>query len=377
MKRLKIGLLFNFQPTWMGGITYIINLVKTFNYLKDEDKPEITLFYSADLKKHIGEFQYPYLKLIEQNAPSLIKGFLLSFIKRKNVFVDDLVVEHNLDAIYPARNYPVKSRTKAKIVAWYADLQHKYYPKFFTRETLVHRAVRLFFMLKNSSDLVVSSRAVLDDFYRFYKIRKELNIHVFHFVSINKDFESNGIEQLRGKYNLPENYFMVSNQFHKHKNHKVLLLALARLNEIGIKKYIAMTGSFPQATNSQYIAELHELIEKHNLSDQINFLGLIPRADQIQLMKNCQAIIQPSLFEGWSTVIEDAISIQVPVIAANLPVNIEQLGDKAIYFEPHKDEQLSDILCNYPERDFHHKPYGNYDERIVNSVEILMKVFVK
>ena len=49
-------------------------------------------------------------------------------------------------------------------------------------------------------------------------------------------------------------------------------------------------------------------------------------------MKNAKAIIQPSLFEGWSTVIEDARSLQVPVIATDLTVNIEQLGDKGKYF---------------------------------------------
>jgi hypothetical protein len=35
-------------------------------------------------------------------------------------------------------------------------------------------------------------------------------------------------------------------------------------------------------------------------------------------MKNATAIMQPSLFEGWSTVIEDAKSLQVPVIASDL-----------------------------------------------------------
>ncbi|WP_430934264.1 glycosyltransferase family 4 protein [Saccharicrinis sp. 156] len=375
-KRLKIGVLFNFQPTWMGGITYIINIIKTFDYLKDKDKPEIVVFYSSALKKHTVELNYPYIKLVEHNAPSLVKGFIWSWIKRKNVFIDDLVKEYKLDAVYPARNYPVKSKSGVKIVAWYADLQHKYYPEFFTRETLIHRAVRLYFMLRNSNDLVVSSKAVLDDFNKFFKIRKDLKIHVFHFVSINNGFENNGISHLREKYNLPQNYFMISNQFHKHKNHKVLLLALAKLNEKGIKKYMAMTGSFPQATNSPYIAELHGLIEKYNLSDQINFLGLIPRNDQLQLMNHCQAIIQPSLFEGWSTVIEDAISLQVPVIAASLPVNIEQLEDAGIYFKPYDEVELSEILSNYPDRDFKVKPYEDYNKRIVKSVKDLMDVFL-
>jgi hypothetical protein len=34
--------------------------------------------------------------------------------------------------------------------------------------------------------------------------------------------------------------------------------------------------------------------------------GLIERKEQIQLLRRCVAVVQPSLFEGWSTIIEDA-----------------------------------------------------------------------
>ena len=47
-KRLKLGVLFNFNPSWMGGIIYIINIVKTLNFLDDEEKPEITLLYKPE-----------------------------------------------------------------------------------------------------------------------------------------------------------------------------------------------------------------------------------------------------------------------------------------------------------------------------------------
>ena len=99
--------------------------------------------------------------------------------------------------------------------------------------------------------------------------------------------------------------------------------------------HIAVTGSFPDQPNSPYMQELHDIINENQLKANISFLGLIPRGDQLLLMKNAKAIIQPSLFEGWSTVIEDARSLQVPVIATDLPVNIEQLGrQRKVFFCP-------------------------------------------
>ena len=55
--RLKLGILLNFSPKWMGGIIYIMNIVKTLNYLDDEDKPEIFIFYNPELNKFLEEFE--------------------------------------------------------------------------------------------------------------------------------------------------------------------------------------------------------------------------------------------------------------------------------------------------------------------------------
>ncbi len=50
------------------------------------------------------------------------------------------------------------------------------------------------------------------------------------------------------------------------------------------------------------------------------------------LMRGASAIVQPSLFEGWSTVLEDALAPAKPVIASDFPVHIEQDLAQAIYF---------------------------------------------
>ncbi len=374
-KRLKLGIIFNFSPNWMGGIIYVINLVKTLNYLDDKEKPEIFLFYEPELTRFLEEFRYPYLNLIEWSFPSVVRGNLKSWLIGKNIFYDPLINKYSLDAVYPAKNFPVKNKTRAKIVAWYADLQHKYYPEFFSKITIIHRNIRLFFMLRNASDLVVSSEAVKNDFDKFFRLRRELKLHVFHFTSVNDDYRDLKIDELRTKYSLPEKYYLVSNQFHKHKNHKVLLLTLAKLKDKGIRKHLAITGKFPGAANSPYLAELHRIIEDNNLHDQISLLGVIPRCDQLQIMRHSQAVLQPSLFEGWSTVIEDAMSLQVPVVASNLPVNIEQLGNHGVYFDPHNPEELASILINYPERNLRDNFYEDYSKRIHESAKILIRIF--
>ena len=373
--RLKVGILFNFNPKWTGGIIYLLNAIRILNFLDDKDKPTVVVLYNPSLKKYVDEIDYTYLELVSHEFPSILKGYFLSVLHNKNIFVHDFVVKHKLDAVFPMHDYPVKSNLDAKLVSWYADLQHMYYPQFFTKRKRIERNERIKLILKNSKDLVVSSQAVKDDFYKFFKVPKKLNIHIYHFVSIIEGLPDMTFDEIRAKYDLPEHYYMISNQFHKHKNHKVVFEAVAELKRKGIEVYIGITGRFPEQPDSPYLQELHDIINKNDLKQSVKFLGLIPRGDQLLLMKYCKAILQPSLFEGWSTVIEDARSLQVPVIAANLNVNIEQLEETGTYFEPHNVGQLVSILENYPDRDYTKLLYDSYENRMKTAAYELVSIF--
>ena len=374
-KRYSLGLIFNFNPKWMGGIIYLLNISRILNFLEDEDKPKLFVFYPIELKKFVDEINYPYVEKIAWKFPPVGKGFIKSKLKRKNIFVHDLIEQYKLEGVYPMHDYPVKSRQKCKQVSWYADLQHKYYPEFFTKRKGFERDLRIKHILKNSDDLVVSSQAVKNDFIKFYKIPRSLKIHIYHFVSIIDALPKISPKDIKKKYGLPDEYFMISNQFHKHKNHKVALNALAILKKEGNPVHIAMTGSFPEQPNSPYMQELHDIINENQLKAHISFLGLIPRGDQLLLMKNAKAIIQPSLFEGWSTVIEDARSLQVPVLATDLPVNIEQLEDKGKYFSAYDDEKLASLIIAQQGVKKGKQLYEPYEKRMKEAAYSFYSIF--
>ncbi len=375
LDRFKLGILFNFDPIWMGGLIYILNSIKILNFLEDQDKPIVVVFFDKRVEEYVNQIDYPYLEKVPNIYPSIYKGYLSSLLNNKNVFVHDLIESHRLNAIFPMHDYPVKSKLDAKLVSWYADLQHKYYPNFFTKKRLLERNIRINLILKNSKQLVVSSQAVKDDFLNFYKVPKSIKIHIYHFVSIIDNLPMLNSDEIQSKYNLPEKYFIVSNQFQKHKNHIVVFKALAELQKKGVPIHVAITGRFPSDPNSLYMKELHDIVNLNKLKNSISFLGLIPRGDQLLLIKNAVAVIQPSLFEGWSTVIEDAKSFQVPVIASKLDVNVEQLGEKGTYFDPHNHHDLASILENYPLIDQPKTLYEPYENRMKNAAYEFLAVF--
>jgi len=375
-KRLRLGILFYFSSKWMGGIIYIGNLIKTLDFLDDYDKPEILLFYKPENEKFINEIKYPYLTTIRWIFPSILWGNLKSILLRKNIFVNKILEEYDLDAIYPILDFPVRTRTKTKLISWWADLQHKHYPEFFSKKQIAGRNLRIKFILKNCDYMVLSSNDVLSDFRKFFVIGTTPLVHIYHFVSVIDNHNGVDGRLIREKYNLPEKYFLISNQFHKHKNHRVVLLAIANLKKTGKKLHIACTGKLPSASFSPYMEEIHHIIRENEIQDQVTMLGVISRSDQIQIMRHSQAVIQPSLFEGWSTVIEDAKSLQVPVIASDLKVNIEQLGDEGRYFSPHNPDELASILASYPARNLEDMFYMPYEKRVKEGAETLLRIFM-
>ena len=376
--RLRIGIIFNFRKSWMGGLIYIVNLINALNFLDDKDKPEIIVFYIPELEELTKEMQYPYLKLMPWKFKEIYKGYYSSWFKRKNVFVDDLINDFKLDGIYPVNDRPVKSskkiNDKTKIVAWIPDLQHKFYPHFLGKKRNFLRELRIKILLRNTDDLVVSSHDVENHFHKFYNLKKNLRIHILQFVTIIKDVDFTDIENLRQKYKVPKEYFMVCNQFTNHKNHFVILNALSLLKTRNENVHFVFTGKMEFRGNDAYIKNIREIVAENKLEDNVSFLDVIPRQDQLCLMKHCKAIVQPSFFEGWSTVIEDAICLQLPVIAADLPVNIEHLGDKGIFFDPNDGKQLADILASFPTHDGT-DIYEKYDKRIEKYGKKFLEIF--
>ena len=374
--RKKIGIVFNFSGSWLGGVYYVQNIIKALNYIKDEDKPEIIIFYKKELVNFTENIEYPYLKTIEWQFVNAYKGFLLSWVLRKNVFLDTLLKEHNLDGIYPVYDHPVSNKNfkNTTIAAWFPDLQHKFYPNYFNKLNLVLREYRLKLLLKNADVLVLSSQNVASHFNKFYKIPKKLKIHVMPFVSIIDNWNFDNINDLKAKYKLPEEYFMVSNQFYVHKNHITVLKALSVLKEKNKNIHVVLTGKMEHYKNPAFIESLKKEIETNNIADMVSLLGVIPREDQLSIMKGAKAIIQPSLFEGWSTVIEDAKSLQVPVIASNIDVHKEQMEDRGVYFKATDELDLANVLTNFSNQ-FGETIFENYEKRVVDLGYNFISIF--
>jgi glycosyltransferase involved in cell wall biosynthesis len=215
-------------------------------------------------------------------------------------------------------------------IAWIPDFQHRALPEFFTAEEIRQRDRFYGAMLAQRHDIVLSSEHARADALCYYGT-PAARLHVLHFATVaDPAWFKDAAPQLRRP--LPDQYLMVCNQFWAHKDHGTLFEAVHLLAEQGLDVHVVCTGATEDYRRPEYFQQLQARIRSWGLESHIHILGMIAREEQIRLMRGASAIVQPSLFEGWSTVLEDARALGVPVIASDFPVHLEQNLPGALYF---------------------------------------------
>jgi glycosyltransferase involved in cell wall biosynthesis len=346
--RKRLGLIFINDEQWIGGTYYTINLIHALKLLTEEDKPEIVVFSNEeDYLKLQKETEYPYLKYepFDQDRLDFLSRLINKIIFKvlKKVFFKQKYKGH-LDALFSMqRSGYLESIPSEKRIYWIPDFQDKHYPEFFTKEGLAKKHERSQWIADHAKNVILSSEAVEKDWEEFYP-NFSGRTKVVHFAVTHLEYESLEISELIEKFDLPEKYFFAPNQFWAHKNHLIVIKAAEILKKQGNSVIVAFSGKENDSRNPGYTEMLKSYVQENDLNDVIYFLGFLDRREQLKLMKHAISIIQPSLFEGWSTVIEDAMAMNQRVIASDLDVNKEQLSENGIYFEQNNPIDLAGKL---------------------------------
>ncbi len=347
-KSIKIGIVFISDTGWTGGMDYTLNLINALSYLPSDTAPEVRLFVDDTVNNQFitDRLYYPKYHI------SRIKRYDTGIIGRVVSLVRRIAESHtDLKIIYPFPKSSFYTRYFSKIgdyskVYWIPDFQEEYFPDFFSREELERRRRSRAEILGNPKcRVVLSSEAAMRDKSKFYPYAKA-RVEILHFANPSKiQIDEVQRDSVFKKYKIDKNtYFICPNQFWKHKNHKIIIEAIKILKSNGTRIKVLLTGREEDSRDPNYFPSLKRSVEKEQLTKEIQFLGFIPKDDLYTLMSFSKAMIQPSLFEGWSTTIEDAIALNVPVICSNLEVNREQLAENATYFDPYNPEELANIL---------------------------------
>jgi len=333
---MRIGVLAKGGADWMGGVYYTLNLVRALRSLPIDQQPDVFLLIGNDDQRE------PFREIADLAEVCVVPPQETSVLPAPviNPALVRLLADKGVDLIFPCMR-SLGADFATPWLAWVPDFQHVHHREFFSEEECRQRDAQFGRLAADARLVVVSSQDALADFERLHPAQRGKG-HVLRFATVppSEWLTPDLLETVR-RFGLPDRYLILPNQFWAHKNHAVAFEAVALLAERGLDVHLVCTGRTDDPRRPEHFGRLMAFVESRRIRGRIHVLGLIDRLQQIQVMRAAAAVVQPSLFEGWSTVVEDARALGKRIFLSDIPVHREQYPDGAIYFDPHRADLLA------------------------------------
>jgi glycosyltransferase involved in cell wall biosynthesis len=318
------------------------SLVEAIRALPDRSI-EPVLFVS---RRRVADWKgyFPDLPMV---ATSLVDHWTLPWFSRKllqacsgrEILLERLLVRNGI-SLY-SHGAGLGKGAKLKTLGWIPDFQHLHLPEFFTSEICRQRDANFRTICLTCDAVVVSSEDVQKDLIGFCP-QAASRVRVLRFVPQVPSIDSlPSRSELEARYGFEGPFFHLPNQFWKHKNHRVVIEALSILRQSGSPGLVLATGNAKDFRNPQFFDSLMAMVRHRGLERDFRPLGVVPFTDILALMHQASAVLNPSMFEGWSTTVEEAKCLGARVILSDIPVHREQAPAGALYFPPQDAELLS------------------------------------
>ena len=123
-----------------------------------------------------------------------------------------------------------------------------------------------------------------------------------------------------------EKYFYYVGNVERRKGVDILLDAYRLYREMGGQKNLIVAGGLKDE-------DLKENLEKMKAVDGFSYVGYVSEEDKTRLFAECDTFVFPSRGEGFGIPILEAMAAGKPVIASNLSIFQEIIGDCIRYFD--------------------------------------------
>ena len=138
---------------------------------------------------------------------------------------------------------------------------------------------------------------------------------------------------------LPSKYLLFVGSLYPHKNIVVVLKALQKLPKI----HLLLVGS-----RSVFSQQIQQLVASLDLNKRVTFFGRATEGELHTLYNQAQAVIQPSLSEGFGLTGIEAMAAGTPVIASDIPIFHEIYQNAALYCQPQDPESFVQAINQLP-----------------------------
>lgn len=335
---------------WTGGYNYLLNLLTALGRHQKEYLTPVLFVSKACNADDVSSFAaIPGLELVRtplldtsRRTVSLIQAMLWG----RDAALQRLFRTHRIDVVFESAQF-FGWRLGMPAIAWIPDFQHRKLPHLFSRSAWWKREIGFRAQVLGGRTIMLSSDDARHACEHYYLSTRGRTRTVHFAVSPGPEIPYAEARALADSYALPEHFFYMPNQFWRHKNHGLVLDALTILRQRGRQVVVAASGKQADPRAPGYFPVFRQRLEQEGLQDMFRLLGMIPYPHLASLMRASTALLNPSLFEGWSTTVEEARSMGTPMLLSDLDVHREQMGEDACYFDRHSAQSLADALDGF------------------------------
>lgn len=335
---------------WTGGYNYLLNLLTALGQHQKEYLTPVLFVDEACNADDVSAFSViPGLELVRtpildtsRRTVSLMQAMLWG----RDAALQRLFRTHRIDVVFESAQF-FGWRLGMPAIAWIPDFQHKKLPHLFSRSAWWKREIGFRAQVVGGRTIMLSSDDARRACEHFYPSTRGRTRTVHFAVPPGPEMLYAEARALADSYALPEHFFFMPNQFWRHKNHGLVLDALTILRQRGRQVVVAASGKQGDPRAPGYFPAFRQRVEQEGLQDMFRLLGMIPYPHLASLMRASTALLNPSLFEGWSTTVEEARSMGTPMLLSDLSVHREQMCEDACYFDRHSAQSLADALDGF------------------------------
>ena len=232
-------------------------------------------------------------------------------------------------------------------VATVWDLQHRthpWFPEVSSQGTWEYREIAHSRFLKRASHVITGTQAGKQQLGWYYQIPDEqISIIPHPLPTINDQSQQEITARVfENAEFLKKTFFFYPAQFWAHKNHVNLLHALKVLMDTyGHDVNLVFTGS-----DKGNLAHIISVAAKLGINKNVFALGFVSTEQLVFLYKNAIALTYVSFSGPENLPPLEAFSFDCPVINSDFPGAKEQLGEAALYVDPHSPENIADQMHN-------------------------------
>jgi glycosyltransferase involved in cell wall biosynthesis len=340
---MRIGIYFRSRTPGDGGsFTYITAIINELNstdcFVGHElcfitDSPPVWLKNESSNTVLITNTRVASIKTrIFEKLRSV--GFKFNFMEEYRPLPSGFLKKNKIEFVWSLEPGSGEFETPYATTIW--DLEHRKNPhavEFSEGKFVRNRESAISKTLQEANIVFVGSIPGVKEVHNYYpSISASVKLLPF---PINKQESS---QCVRAK-----NTVFYPAQFWSHKNHAVILDALAETKNSGNEPFkIIFTGA-----DKGSLEILRSSVEELGLTEYVFFEGLVSLELLHHFYRTSTVMVYPSLFGPDNLPPLEALSFNCPTFVADIPGAREIYFDHVTYFDPHSPQALAELLKNH------------------------------